>query len=460
MNRRFVWIAILSSAASASHALDFKDWTGGRKVETPPGAVANEICVLPKPMPGVNTKTKDLKKEEELCGLSFEQTNGICPKLISTNPGVDIYDLSAPLTKDVFEAKDCGNIKAAGKAAKKEAKFKQSTSCSYAPSLLAYYHFSRALGGIGHVPVAVVRTMDIKQHLAVANKAASLLAGRKDLIAQTWAALRAADQNIGAHPELYDVQNRLIYGALQVNPRSEVKYSDFNRYASYATRYTDFMGRPQVRAVMTAAPLASLLGHDNKANIQTMVQYKDLSDMVLIDTLLNQQDRIGNIHNQCAYYLLNKGALVGASDTDCEKPERPDKTGADTPTFDDSVLIKKMMLKDNDCGVAKSNKFNDVKALEKLRHMNAETYAGFMALADTLQTPAGAAWMKSELLFTDKDVASIRANAARIKQVLLSGCQSGQLRLDLDLEAMLAGKLPTDTRKLCAKQEVGSGAAE
>ncbi len=457
MNSRVVWVAILSSLASASHALDFKDWTGGRKVETPPGAVANEICVLPKPMPGVVYMEKDQKKEEDLCGLSFEQTNGICPKLISTNPGVDIYDLKAPLTKDVFEAKDCGNVKSAGKAAQKEAKFKQSTSCSYAPSLLAYYHFSRALGRIVHVPVAVVRTMDIKQHLAVANKAASLLAGRKDLIAQTWAGLRAADQNIGAHPELYDVQNRLIYGALQANPRSEVKYSDFNRYASYATRYTDFMGRPQVRAVMTAAPVALLLGRDNKANIQAMVQYKDLSDMILIDTLLNQQDRIGNIHNQCAYYLLNKGALVGSSDTKCDEPERPDKAAADAPTFDDSVLIKEMMLKDNDCGVAKSNKFNDVKALEKLRHMSAGTYAGFMALADTLETPAGAAWMKSELLFTDKDVASIRTNAARIKQVLLSGCQSGQLHLDVDLEAMLAGKLPIDTRNLCAKEQVGNG---
>lgn len=456
MSIRVLLIVVMTGAASASQALDFKDWTAGRKVETPPGAVANEICVLPKPMPGVDYKAKDQKKEEELCGLSFEQTNGVCPKLNSTNPGVDIYKLSAPLTKEVFEAKDCGKIKAAGKAAKKVAKFKQSTSCSYAPSLLAYYHFSRALGGIGHVPVAVVRTMDVKQHLAVANKAASLLAGRHDLIAKTWATLRAADQNIGAHPELYDARNRLIYGALQMNPRSETKYSEFNRYASYATRYTDFMRRPQVRAVMTAAPLASLLGHDNKTNIQTMVQYKDLSDMILIDTLLNQQDRIGNIHNQCAYYLLNRGALVGASDAKCDEPQRPDKTAADTPTFDDSVLIKEMMLKDNDCGVAKHNKFNDVKALERLRHMSAQTYAGFMALADTLQAPTGAAWMKSELLFTDKDVASIGANAARIKQVLLSGCQSGQLRLDLDLEAMLAGKLPTDTRNLCARQAVGA----
>jgi hypothetical protein len=450
MNSRFLWAAILASVATSSYALDFKNWAGGRQVETPPGAVANEICVLSKPMPDVDYEPADQKKEEELCGLSFEQTNGVCPKLISTNPGVDIYDLSAPLTKDVFEAKYCGKIEAAGKAAKKKAKFKQSTSCSYAPSLLAYYHFSRALGGIERVPVAVIRTMDIGQHLAVANKAVSLLAGRNDLIAKTWAELRAADQNIGAHPELYDAQNGLIYGALQLNPRSEVKYSDFNRYASYGTRYTDFMGRPQVRAVMTAVPVGSILGHDNKRNIQTMVQYKDVSDMILIDTLLNQQDRIGNIHNECTYYLLNRNELVGTSDTKCDEPDLPDKNNPDTPTFDDNVLIKKMMLKDNDCGVAKSNKFNEVKALEKLRHMNAETYARFMVLANTLQTPIAMAWMKSELLFTDKDVASIRANAVRMTHVLLSGCQSGQLRLDLDLSAMLAGKLATNTRSLCS----------
>ena len=54
---------------------------------------------------------------------------------------------------------------------KTEAKYKLSTSCSYTPSLLAYYHLSRVLGNIVNVPVAVVRTLDLDRHKAVAQHA-------------------------------------------------------------------------------------------------------------------------------------------------------------------------------------------------------------------------------------------------------------------------------------------------
>jgi len=37
-------------------------------------------------------------------------------------------------------------------------------------------------------------------------------------------------------------------------------------------------------------------------NVQRMVQLRDASDLIVIDTLMNQQDRFGNVHCQNTYY--------------------------------------------------------------------------------------------------------------------------------------------------------------
>ena len=40
-------------------------------------------------------------------------------------------------------------------------------------------------------------------------------------------------------------------------------------------------------------------------NVQKLVQLKDAADLIVIDTLMDQQDRFGNIHYIAAYYYID-----------------------------------------------------------------------------------------------------------------------------------------------------------
>ena len=115
-----------------------------------------EICVIPKKYPNAVYSGKDLQREQELCGLVAVQPVALCPKLKSTNPAVEFFSLPEGASASQIESKMCSN-----EASKKLAKYKGSISCSYTPSLLAYYHISRILGNVVQVPPVVIRTMNL-----------------------------------------------------------------------------------------------------------------------------------------------------------------------------------------------------------------------------------------------------------------------------------------------------------
>jgi hypothetical protein len=110
-----------------------------------------EVCVLPKHFDVGRYFDKDNEVEAELCNIDVHKNAAVCPKLNSTNPGLDIYSPPQGGTPGQVEAAHC---KIAG--VHKIAKYKLSSSCSYTPSILGYYHVSRMLGGIGDVPPAVL----------------------------------------------------------------------------------------------------------------------------------------------------------------------------------------------------------------------------------------------------------------------------------------------------------------
>jgi hypothetical protein len=144
-----------------------------------------EVCIVPKHFTEADYADKDAKSEEELCDIDVNINAAVCPKLNSTNPGLDIYSIPQGLTSNKIEAANCKIADA-----KKIAKYKLSTSCSYTPAILGYYHVSRILGRIANVPPSVLRTFDLQKHIALGRKALTKTA-TDSLIHKTWLSLMA-----------------------------------------------------------------------------------------------------------------------------------------------------------------------------------------------------------------------------------------------------------------------------
>ena len=117
--------------------------------------------------------------------IDIRKNAAVCPKLNSTNPGLDIFAIPDGTTAQKFQDTNCKSPKG-----EKIAKYKLSTSCSYTPSLLGYYHVSRILGHVANVPPAVLRTYDLADHIVLGRKALTR-APASSLIHATWAALMA-----------------------------------------------------------------------------------------------------------------------------------------------------------------------------------------------------------------------------------------------------------------------------
>jgi hypothetical protein len=405
---------------------------GVKIVEHPMAGRNAEVCVIPKHFVGGAYSDKDSKVETKLCNFDAYTNAAVCPKLNSTNPGIDFYSLPQGSTPEQVEAANC---KTPG--AKKIAKYKLSSSCSYTPSILGYYHVSRMLGGIADVPPTVLRTFDLKNHIALGRKA---LAQTKSgtLIHQTWAGLMA-QLTAGASAKRRDVlltdDFAQSYGALSENPTKEDFYKEFfNGGANNIARARNFRdSNPIVHMLARNADIGTLVGRNfTTESVQKMAQLKDAADMIVIDTLMNQQDRFGNIHYLMTYYYFdaNDRSEDGSATLKSKKsltPEEVTQLGA--------VQVKTMLLKDNDCGVAKDNIAKQAGLADRIAHIDPKTYRGilhFDAIADSAETKD---FFVRELVFTGDDYASIRKNLKDLATKLHQACLKGSLKLDLDLQA-------------------------
>jgi hypothetical protein len=433
---RRIWLLLLPlvflgpAFAYAGFSADPK--RGEKTVDLPlPGRNA-EVCVIPKHFDAGRYFNQDIEVETQLCNIDVHKNAAVCPKLNSTNPGLDIYSLPHGTTPEQVEAARC---KTAG--AHKIAKYKLSTSCSYAPSILGYYHVSRMLGGIADVPPAVLRTFDLQNHIAIGH-AALAQTSSGSLIHQTWASLMA-QLTAGAGSKRRDFlltdDAAQSYGALSENPTKESFYKEFfNGGANNVARALNFRDKnPIVGMLARKANISTLVGRIFTAeNVQTMVQLKDAADMIVIDRLMNQQDRFGNIHYLATYYYVDAADLESDGSPKLKSSknltsEEAARTGA--------VEVKALLLKDNDCGVAKQNIAKQVGLADRIAHIDPKTYSlllRFDAVADLIETRD---FFTREMAFTSNDYASVRQNLKDLVTKLHQACQQGGLKLDLDLQA-------------------------
>lgn len=502
MKLRFKQRAILAAiAAPLAFSAAQASATSGAEMRyihpTPQGGV-DEVCIVPSYYETQDLKYVDLDSDREdemkLCRLTMYEgmANKVkiervgtlnldpvpakeilaCPKFNSTNPGTNFVEIPKGMSYAEAKAAFCVPKEKVDGEYKEDydldAKFKSTISCSSTASALGYYHLSRLLGGAGRVPVSVLRTMARESHHQIAKDATDFFGSSKDLIATNWRNFLVASNNAAAgkpNAKLYTDGGRVLYGGLQKNLKGEDKYTEVSGVGPYDGRYARFMQQRPFQLVADSRSVEQIAGREFSEAAQTIVQMQDVSDMVLMDTLMAQDDRIGNIHVKP--WVLEKGAttlrkLKKAEETALKaykkqllaelKKRNPRlkevqftrevalKASAVVFPQGEATLVAAMHMKDNDCGAdvdVRGNQMRRHNALEAIRHMNPETYKRFLKFAVEVDSGRFKPFALQNLTYREKDYEgtrySLRENVRHAAQVLIKACETGDLKLDLVL---------------------------
>jgi hypothetical protein len=387
--------------------------------------------------------------------------------VFSTSPGTIVYNLTGgPYAgrAAAFEPEVCGRsvvTKAAPGA--EPISFKMSvntreTSATFANSALIYYHFARYFAGTVHVPVAVLRTIDRAEHeRRVSSRGDALSAGRSNLRQNhaAWLALRSAARNPSTYQpnaELFTADGQL-YGVMlrpggrrygpEVNGTrqsgwGEGQNRDFQETAPFLALRSD---QPLPAAVdagvadaRRSAALAKAMG-SGPSHEQMVYWMSDLVDITLLDFILGQQDRIGNI-DYVAYWHWRDGDRVRVRRASGSEPP------ADLVRFG-PVYLKRTELGDNDAGVRTSyaNFTRRTGMLEKLRHYRADTYRRLLDLNRDFRARGPLhEYVRTTFGLSDREFERVVANTADAATILKESCRAGRLRFDVEpVEFLLTG---------------------
>ncbi|MCO5113642.1 MAG: hypothetical protein M9899_05660 [Bdellovibrionaceae bacterium] len=430
-----------------------------------------EVCrALPK-LPNAKYSKGDIEDETALCAIDFynDPTVALCPKTWSTSPATMLYDISkSGLTQEKYEAqRSCGGSKAGHD---KITKYKQTlnmkgTSGTYAPSSFVYYHLSRYFDTSVKVPVAVYRSMDRKAHLdRVTKKAYQKRMGKGDKIREGWKWLYDFEtrpaQNLSKRADFFaDERADLIYGMLgdgggerygeQING-IRTSWGDKQNY--------EFQETPAFVALKSEKPLLEAIADGlasaqknavikkamggGASDFQMALWMKELTEIVILDHILNQQDRIGNIDFRWYYYWVDAEGKVQS-----QKLEDANGDNVDTlrslmskivyPQEVDgakTVLVQRTRINDNDAGVYRgyTNFTKRTKMLQNIRHIDQDTYDRLLALNEDFQNQGPIyQLLKTEFHITDQDLALMVTNTLEATEILKSTNAAGKLLFDL-----------------------------
>ncbi|MBY0384673.1 hypothetical protein K2X05_05890 [bacterium] len=449
---------------------------------------AGEQCFIPDRLPiaGAEYKKKDLKTEKELCSYDFHQETtteqgtavALCPKLFSTFPAVELIEIPEGDSKLNYEAQSCNETVSKKNKGKKLAKYKFSMSCAKTPSILGYYHLSRALE-LDIVPVAVLRTMKQEKHLEVALKGEeNSKTDPAELISKNWASLvkllNRRDESIMTADKEYSI------GALSENPRGEQKYyEDFYPGASGEEGVRKFKSTGLYKKLSTDKSVLEMIGRElTSENYMALKKMKDAVDMIILDKIFGQQDRFGNVHSLHTFLTTKEGALEKWSLKDVEKMIEENGTEDEKNEFKKAKKMpsdwrkevearnkallavvskylqrnqiafahaQEIFLKDNDCGLKGSNVFKSHKLIESVRHINKTTYLQLMRLHQKVSKGEidNSFWTKT-LLMNDKEFVEFKSGLEYAAQTLLQKCQAGKLFLDLNITEHFSNQVPAE----------------
>ncbi len=462
--RRPICAAALTVLAFAEGAIASDAILGVATLFQSPNGV-EERWVRIAPMPGAVYAGADRAAEDAFCGIDLYAADvALCPKVWSTSPGMIVYDISsgpyagnrAGFERSACpEGKDAEDLSAGDLAKFKPTMNARGTSGTFSPSPLLYYHFSRYFEAEIGVPTAVWRSMDREVHLGEVARQGLAISGHahsSEMNHNGWRVLVEADQNPETFTPTSDLFTRdraAIYGVLLKSPgsryNSEVngtrasgwgrgQNKDFQETAPFLALRSD---RPLAEAV--AAGVAEALKdpqirHDMGADVdprQIVFWMTDLANIVLLDFIFSQQDRVGNI-DYVPYWMWVEGGAIQA---------RKAVTHGDDPApAPDAVRIKRTHLNDNDAGgrAEYANFAKSTQMLEKLRHFPPATYRKLMALQADFEAQGPLfAYVRDSFGLDARQLDQVIRNTALAAGILSETCARGDLVFDLDPEAFL-----------------------
>jgi hypothetical protein len=417
-----------------------------------------DFCVALAHLPGGAYDDKDAKKEDSLCAADFyidakqgaEKPVVLCPKLNSSNPGTNVYELPDGQSKaDLQSGANCTS-KAALDKLESVGKYKQTLWCSHTGAIIASYHVSRALGDVLNVPVAVLRTMDKESHRGIVDLGARLTAQKfsnpRTIIRRNWNALwpclHDGRSDCGATPAtdglfmqnlgfLWDndvkesgFKSGHLVGAFMANASEDGNYPGLTTAASL---------RANKRYVATTKPGLSFSKAFEKETIEGILAMKDMTDMLILDSIIEQQDRFsdsgGNMSHK-KYLVWEKDGVMHS--------ERADKR-SEAPA--DALTIPRMVIEDNDCGLRRGmRRTRGYDAmLAPVRHLAPATYHGLQNLAKTIDSQRDL--FTEGMAMNGREFDRLAENVRDVAKSFADKCAAGKLELDLDVDAFRKGEI-------------------
>lgn len=471
-----------------------------------------EVCRVLDKIPNGEYSESDLEKESEFCSINFySPTVALCPKTWSTSPATMVRDISGSEydVSSYVSSRYCGaRNKTKGEGVKNLAKFKSSmnqgrrssgggTSGTYSPSSLAYYHVSRYLGARVKVPVSVYREMDRSYHFQNITPI-GLAKSRGSKIKNGWRWFNLA----GNDPDAYSPREELVtvdasrYKGVLIKGPGE-------RYGVALTgRRTRSWGRKQhVQMMDEVAPFLALksdkpllesvedgLSRSRKvssgmraalsdvSNLQMVSWMRELSEIVVLDRIFGQQDRVGNIDYKWYWaYVSDKDKIKYKAEkrSEYEELSRSEMASSDISLPDKSwvtkvkigttpVLIQKTFLNDNDAGardyrgspgatIGRYTSFPDsAKWVDGMKHFSAKLYERLMTLNSDLQSEGPIyLWAKAQLGMNDKSLQMIVDNTKELTDELKALCSTMKFDLDQVGSVLKEGFVPEETAVDC-----------
>jgi hypothetical protein len=463
IKRTLTVLALLTPFAVAA------DMAGQSHPFTSPNGVI-EQCVRADKIPGGVFSEKDDKSETDLCSYDiYRQEVAMCPKTWSTSPGTILYSTEGTnLTQAQFEARRCT---LEGKDQNTElSQFKNSmnqagTSGTLSQSSLLYYQLSRYFDVSVQVPVAVYRSFDKEEHLRrVSLKARG--GGAMNRAGWTWEVNSEKNPNVYQPTrDLFTPDLKQIYGVL-LGYDGGIRYgAEVNgiRSPGLIPQSKDFLSTPGFLALRSEQPYATAV----QAGIagsplppkQIGLWMKDLCEITLLDTILSQQDRIGNIDYYWAWaYHDAKGSHLAKETRPEFKDLARDRIRAIAPPAEiaslNPFLVQRSIINDNDAGGRPeyANLTAKVRMLEKIRHYDLQLYRKLLSLnADLQRKGAVFAYLRDTMNITNAQLGMIVRNTAAAAAILQDTCRAGKLRFDLNEDRIITSTVAEEKVGDCAK---------
>jgi hypothetical protein len=266
--------------------------------------------------------------------------------------------------------------------------------------------------------------MDIEQHKKIVQLAAEM--DIQGTVRKSWDLFNKYYTNprtSSVAQTLFTSDFTQIYGALIQNTLGEENYEEWLRVG------TDLSDTQAFGHMADPRPVTTILGSTqfSQENVQALVAMRDMSEMILIDYLMAQSDRLsgGNISDYQFIYFIDGGHVQGVNA----------QKGDEVPANVAKTTVKKLTIKDNDAGLLNENVFEQKGYISQISHMHPDTYNRLVAFAEKWQEdPTVKEFFHEECTFSISQLARFEKYLMAAANTLQSRHGNGKLLLDLELD--------------------------